>query len=214
MLMVGLPKTTFMECCTVSTTKLIYFDLDDVIVSHDDKLSINVYDKKGVFIKNLSSKEFANYNLQENEVYDFTEFRSSYIFKESSQPIKQIVYLINVLKQHNKNVEILTARSDFDCKYAFKKHMATIGIDIDEIHVRRAGNLGISDSALAKKEYVDIVLEKADGYYHEVHLYDDSEKNLEYFLSLKKKYPDVTFYANHVIFEPHSKNVRIISKKS
>ena len=65
-----------------------------------------------------------------------------------------------------------------------------------------------------QKEYIDIVLKKADGYYHEVHLYDDSEKNLEYFLSLKKKYPDVTFYANHVIFEPHSKNVRIISKKS
>jgi hypothetical protein len=75
----------------------------------------------------------------------------------------------------------------------FKKH----GVDIDDIHVHRAGNIpGDYPPAQKKLHYIRQHINN-DGY-KEVHFHDDSKSNLNAFLGLQKEYPDVRFHAWHV----------------
>ena len=67
------------------------------------------------------------------------------------------------------------------------------GIDIDNIYVERAGNLGTGPAADNKvvifKKYLDT------GEYKRIRLFDDAMSNLRAFLNLRKEYKDVSFEA-------------------
>lgn len=100
-------------------------------------------------------------------------------------------------KKTGSKVIIATARADFDNKEkflgAFKKH----GVDIDNIHVHRAGN-DKGEGTVAEKKARVISKQLAAGGYKRASLYDDSKDNLKQFLALKDKHPDVEFKAYHV----------------
>jgi hypothetical protein len=68
------------------------------------------------------------------------------------------------------------------------------------VHVHRAGNLGIA-AAEAKKIFIQQYLNT--NKFKTVSLFDDDQKNIEVFLTLRKQYPDVKFtayLANHGYF--------------
>lgn len=184
------------------------FDMDETLFAHDHHiLRVHVKDPQGRRVRTLTNQEFNTHNLPPGHSYDFSEFRSSDVFTKSAHPIRKMIAKLKAIHKNNKNVEILTARSDLDDKDRFAHHMKKFGIDIDKIHVRRAGNLEGKKAAEAKKQVMHDLITK-NGY-DKVHLYDDSHDNLEKFMSLKSKHPEVEFHAHHVEHNPKTGEVKV-----
>lgn len=184
------------------------FDMDETLFAHDhNKLRVHVNDENGNRVRSLTNQEFNNHKLEPGQKYDFSEFRSSDVFGQSAKPIRKMIAKLKAIHKNNKNVEILTARSDLDDKDKFSHHMMKYGIDTNEIHVRRAGNLEGMKPAKAKAAVMSGLI--AQNGYNKVHLYDDSPDNLNEFLKLSKHHPDVEFHAHHVQHDPETGNVNV-----
>lgn len=187
------------------------YDIDDTLL-HTNAL-IHVKDKNGKVVKKLTNQEFNDHKLPKDHSYDFSEFRDAEKFNKESKPMTGMLHQLKRVHQKaklglNKGSRIVfnTARGDFDDKEKFLSTFKQHGVDIDNIHVHRAGNLPGNDApALKKLHYIRQHLK--DGY-KEVHMHDDSKTNLNAFLGLKKEYPDVRFHAWHVDHEgkihPHT----------
>lgn len=190
------------------------FDMDETIIAHDPKkLRIHVLDPRGKRVASLTNQEYNHHHLQPGHSYDYSDFRSSDVFSKSSHPISKMLDKMKAIHRKGGKVEIVTARSDFDDKHRFAKEMARYGVDISKIHVRRAGNIDPKgNAAVNKAEMISRLIKSAD--YKKVHLYDDSSSNLDHFLRLKERHPQVQFHAHHVEHNPETDDVKITSKKS
>jgi len=188
------------------------FDIDETLFKTNAK--IRVRDKSGKLVKVLTNQEFNDHKLQTGQHYDFSEFRNAKKFHDESEPISPMIDKLNAIHNnikagnHNSKINMNTARSDFDDKDTvlnkFRKH----GIDVDNTHIHRAGNVPGNDSPAEKK---NVVLRKHlnTGNYDHVHMYDDSKTNLEQFLKLQKEYPKVKFHAHHVSHEGRTKRLKM-----
>ena len=188
------------------------FDIDETLFKTNAK--IRVRDKSGKLVKVLTNQEFNDHKLQTGQHYDFSEFRNAKKFHDESEPISPMIDKLNAIHNnikagnHNSKIIMNTARSDFDDKDTvlnkFRKH----GIDVDNTHIHRAGNVPGDDSPAEKK---NVVLRKHlnTGNYDHVHMYDDSKTNLEQFLKLQKEYPKVKFHAHHVSHEGRTKRLKM-----
>lgn len=175
------------------------FDMDETLFHYPDPKTepkIHVNNSAGERVKSLSNVQFNNHKLEPNHHYDFSDFKSSDVFSKSAHPIKKMIKRLKNIHRRNPHVEILTARSDMDNKEHFGNHLKKHGIDINKVHVRRAGNLDKGTPAERKRNIVSSLI-KQHGF-HEVHLYDDSEDNLNHFLGLKQHHPEVKLVAHHV----------------
>ena len=191
----------------VATQKPLHvFDVDDTLFHTTAKIRVMKGDKH---VNSLSNSEFNTHKLPDGHHYDFTEFRSSQKFNDESKPnhrmLTKMKTLHNKTKESGGKVIINTARADFDNKdkflHTFKKH----GVDIDNIHVHRAGNIP-GDGTVAQKKTSIIRDHLKNGNYTHASLYDDSEQNLHHFLGLKKEFPNIKFNAQHV--KPDGKSKR------
>ena len=188
------------------------FDMDEVLYHHDhNKVKVHVNDQNGNRVQSLNNQEFNDHKLPAGHSYDFGEFRSSKIFKKSAKPIPKMINKLRAIHKNNKNVEIVTARSNMDSKKEFGKKLKGSGININKIHVRRAGETGEPSPAEAKHKVIHELIKKHG--YTKVHLYDDSHKNLEHFKALKTKHPDVEFHAHHVQHDSKTGKVKITTTK-
>jgi hypothetical protein len=183
------------------------FDMDETLFTYDpSKLRIHVNDETGNRVQSLSNQEFNNHKLQPGHKYDFSEFRSSTLFGQTASPIHPLVRKLKAIHKNNKNVEVLTARSDFDDKEGFMNELGKHGIDANQIHVRRAGNLGLPPPE-AKRAVLSALIKKHG--YKKVHLYDDSKANLAAFASLKEDHPDVELHAHHVDYDHDTGHAKV-----
>ena len=189
------------------------FDMDETLFAHDHhKLRVHVHDEHGRKVRTLTNQEFNTHQLPPGHKYDFSEFKSSDVFGDSAKPIRKMIAKMKAIHKNNKNVEILTARSDLDDKDKFAHHMQKYGIDTKQIHVRRAGNLEGMKPAKAKAAVMSNLIHS--NAYDKVHLYDDSHDNLNEFLKLKKQHPEVDFHAHHVQHDPETGDVNITTRKA
>jgi hypothetical protein len=173
---------------------LSVWDIDETLFQ--TKALVHVT-KNGKRVLSLSNREFNTYKLKPGEQYDFSEFRNAELFNKTSIPIKRAIEkaaktLQAYSRMPNSKVIVLTARADFDDPETFLNTFEKHGLNMNNIHVHRAGNLGMP-AALAKKLYIQQYLNT--GKFKEVNLFDDDPKNLEVFLTLKKEYPKVKFNA-------------------
>ena len=93
--------------------KISFFDIDETIF-HTHAL-INVV-KDGEIVKKLTNKEFNTYKLQDGEEFDFSEFRDSLVFYNTSKPINNVIKLVKRYIDNikgNDRVIFLTAPEDF-----------------------------------------------------------------------------------------------------
>jgi GNAT superfamily N-acetyltransferase len=183
-----------MRAQELGSGKLVIFDIDDTLVNTDTRVNV-VQD--GQVIKQLNSHDFTHYKLQPGESFDFGEFQDAREFFTKARPIPG---MINQLKKDiatGNRVIMLTARSDFNDRDVFLDTFRRFGIDMDRVHVYRAGNLAIKAATEEKKK---IILKHLLGKEHfdKLIMYDDSVPNLNAFLSLKQDYPYSRFYAWHV----------------
>lgn len=190
----------YQDFLTEQKRKILHvFDMDETLFHYPDpktEAKIHVKNSAGERVKSLTNVQFNNHKLEPHHSYDFSEFKSSDVFTKSAHPINKMIKRLKNIHRRNPHVEILTARADMDDKNKFGSHLKKHGIDINKIHVRRAGNLDKGTPAERKKSIVSGLI-KNHGY-DEVHLYDDSHDNLTHFLSLKQHHPDTKLVAHHV----------------
>lgn len=176
------------------SASLTIFDVDDTLFH--TFAEIKVLNRKGEVIKSLNNQEFNVYKLKRGETFDFSEFRNSKKFYDTSRPMGKMISKLKAILKHverkpNSKVIILTARADFDEKEVFLNTFRKYGIDIDKIYVERAGNLGNGPSAQNKKVIIKKYLDKYD--YKRVRMFDDARSNLDMFVKLKDEYPNTEF---------------------
>ena len=178
-------------------SKLVIFDIDDTLVHTQTKVQVV---KDGRTIKALNSHDFTHYKLQPGESFDFENFRNAHDFFHNSKPI---IPMMNQLKRDistGNKVVMVTARADFDDRELFLDTFRKYGVDMNKVHVYRAGNMSGKMQTEEKKK---IIIRKLldQGQYTKAIMYDDAVPNLESFIELKKEYPRTKFYAWHVSLE-------------
>lgn len=186
----------------LSEKALHVYDIDDTLLHTNAQ--IHVKNEKGETVRKLSNQEFNDHKLEKGHHYDFSEFRNAEKFNKESKPMHGMLQQLKRVHQKaklglNKGSKIVfnTARADFDDKKKFLDTFRKHGVDIDNIHVHRAGNIEGNDPPAQKKlHYIRQHLNS--GNYKEVHMHDDSKTNLRAFHGLKKEYPHVKFHAWHV----------------
>jgi len=191
----------FKEEYLQETRGLHVFDIDDTLMRTNAK--IHVKDHHGKRVETLDNQQFNDHKLKPGHHYDFSEFRDSKKFHDESHPIHPMIRKIknisdNIKKHGHKSKVIMnTARADFDDKKPvldkFKKH----GVDVDSMHIHRAGNVP-GNAQPAKKKNVVLRKYLDSGNYSHVHFYDDSKSNLREFNKMKHEYPHIKFHAHHV----------------
>lgn len=173
------------------------FDVDDTLFKTSARVRIV---KDGKVVKELNSGEFNTYKLKDGEKYDFEEFRSGKHFYTTAKPIDKMISraqrAVADEGDHGKSI-ILTARSDFNDKEPFLQKFRDHGFPIDRVHVERAGNLQkIMPSAKTPITKGVILLKyiKTEKY-DRVRMWDDHKGNLDVFLKIGEKYPNIKFEA-------------------
>ncbi len=200
---------SFKEYLTESNG-LHVFDIDETLFKTNAK--IHVKDKKGNLVKSLSNQEFNDHKLEPGHHFDFSEFSDSKKFHDESEPIHPMIRKVQKIQQniergnHKSKVIMNTARADFDDKEPVLNKFRQHGVDIDKMHVHRAGN--ISGTTPAEKKNVVLRKHLDTGNYNHVHFYDDSKTNLKHFLTLQTEYPHIKFHAYHVNHEGKSKRFK------
>ena len=183
-----------MRFTEIKPKKLVIFDIDDTLVRTDTKVNVV---KDGQVIDKLSSHDFTHYKLKPGEEFDFGAFRDAKEFFEKARPIPP---MINQLK-HDINtgnkVIMVTARADFNDKDTFLNTFKRFGINMDKVHVYRAGNIQARIPTENKKKIIIKKVLDSDNYTKAI-MYDDAQPNLDLFLSLKDEHPDTKFYAWYV----------------
>jgi len=180
-----------------TASKLVIFDIDDTLVHTQTKVNVI---KDGRVIKELNSHDFTHYKLQPGESFDFENFRNAHDFFHNSKPI---IPMMNQLKHDiatGNNVVMVTARADFDDRELFLDTFRKYGVNMNKVHVYRAGNMtGKMQTEEKKKIIIRKLLDQ--GHYAKAIMYDDAVPNLESFVELKEEYPHTKFYAWHVSLE-------------
>lgn len=178
----------------VGSGTLTIFDIDETLFH--TKAMIKVV-KDGKVVRELDNQQFNTYKLKAGEEFDFGQFRSAKIFRETSTPITRMIAKAKAIVKAKNNVAsraiIVTARADFDDKQMFLQTFRDHGLPIDQMHVERSGNLGISSPAEAKKVVFRKYLNTKN--YTKTRLYDDAMSNLKAFLELQSEYPNIEFEA-------------------
>ena len=171
---------------------LTIFDIDETLFHTEAKVQVL---KAGEVVKILDNQKYNSYQLKEGETYDYGQFRSAKIFKETSTPIAKVIKrakrIIHFATRKGSKVIIVTARQDMDDKKLFKEAFKAQGIDIGRVYVERAGNIGKETASENKviifKKYLDTER------YARIRLFDDDKNNLKAFFSLREEYPKVDF---------------------
>lgn len=184
---------------------LSVWDIDETLFVTKAKVHV-IKDSKRV--KSLSNKEYNTYRLKKGESYDFTEFKDAKLFNRTSVPIQRAIdKAAKTLRAYsnmpNSKVIVLTARSDFDDPHTFLDTFEKYGLNMRQVHVHRAGNLGLP-AAEAKRIFIKQYLDT--GRFKSVSLFDDDTRNLDVFLSLRKEFPKIKFVAylaNHGYFRKY-----------
>ena len=159
--------------------------------------------KNEQIIKKLTNKEFNTYKLQDGESFDFSEFRDSSVFYNTSEPINNVIKLVKRYIDNikgNDRVIFLTAREDFKDKNKFLETFRKYGINIDHpnVYVERSGNLKFIEKVHQRKNFIVRKYLKTK-LYTDVKMYDDSHNNLSNFMMLQKSFPKCNFNAIQVI---------------
>jgi len=186
---------------------LTIFDIDETLFHTKAKINVK---RDGKVVANLNNVEYNKYILKPGEEFDYGQFKSAKVFAKTSTPIAKMInkaklIIKNAVKAGSK-VIVVTARGDMDDKKLFVDTFKAQGLDMKNVYIERAGNIGLDNAAKNKevvfKKYLDT------GNYKRIRLFDDAVDNLYALLSLKDQYPDVTFEAYRVKKDGSIKTLR------
>ena len=147
----------------MKSKSLYIFDFDDTLVHTDNKVRVI----NGNSLTLLSSKQFANYEKKDGDIFDFSDFET---YPSNIRPIKKVfdIFLEAIKKHGVQNVVILTARSNGE---DIKDVLVNLGIS-DQILVFAVGNAYPKAKALVIKNIIK------KNIFTNFHLYEDSIRNI------------------------------------
>ena len=173
------------------------WDIDDTLFKTDARVTIT---KDGKPVRVLSPGEFNTYQLKTGEKYDFSQFRSGKIFRDTAKPISNVLdkakEIVSKQTEDSKSI-ILTARSDFNDHKEFVQTFRDYGFPIDQVYIERAGNLARYNPSVKPNITKGVILRKYinSGKFDRIRMWDDSEKNLDMLLKLGKMHPEIEMVA-------------------
>lgn len=164
---------------------LFVSDFDDTLAQTDSKIYLTRDGKKIV----MDPAQFATYEAQPNDVFDFSEFDQLI----NPKPIKRFVKLIKqAVNGKADKVVVLTARGHtLPVSQFLKMHDITSSVSI--------AALGDADPQ-KKAKYIEQQIER-DGY-NRVAFIDDSKKNIDAVKLLRNKFPNVKILAHQAKEHP------------
>jgi hypothetical protein len=166
------------------------WDIDDTLGQTSARVGVV---KGGKTIKVLEPGEFNHYKLNPGESFDFAQFRSGKIFRDTFKPINNVLdkakEIVNKQTENSHSI-ILTARADFDDHKEFLQTFRDHGFPIDKVYVERAGNISNSKPAHINK---GVILKRylKTGKFDRVRMWDDHEKNLDMLFKVASLYPNM-----------------------
>lgn len=169
------------------------WDIDDTLGETSARVVVT---KNGKPHKILNPGEFNKYTLGPDEKFDFSQFRSGKVFRETFKPISSVLdrakEIISRQKEDSHSI-ILTARSDFADKDEFLQAFRDHGFPIDKVYVERAGNLAKLKPSSKPHINKGVILKRymASGKWDRVRMWDDSEQNLNILHKLGKQFPNI-----------------------
>jgi hypothetical protein len=169
------------------------WDIDDTLGKTSARVNVM---KDGKIIKVLDPGEFNSYKLKAGEEFEFSQFRSGKIFRDTFKPINTVLDRardIVMNQSENSDSIILTARADFEDHKEFLQTWRDHGFPIDHVYVERSGNLSKlkADSPAHINKGVILKRYLKTGKYDRVRMWDDHEKNLDMLYKVAALYPNV-----------------------
>ena len=167
--------------------KLRVFDFDDTLAKTDARIVVNKADGS---ILDLTPGEYAVYEPEEDDEFDYSEFRGELINPREVKAVTNIFRRVIAAGTEDRKVAILTARAP-DAYGAIRDYLVEIGVDPDDVEFAM---LGTSEPE-AKSSWIEDHIKKG---YNDIYFVDDSGKNVAAVNNLKKSYPDVKIRAQKV----------------
>ncbi len=169
------------------------WDIDDTLGKTNARVIVM---KDGKQVKTLDPGEYNHYKLQPGESFDFAQFRSGKVFRETFKPISNVLDRAKSIvwnQSENSDSIILTARADFKDHKEFLQAFRDHGFPIDHVYVERSGNLAnlkpSSPAHINKGVFLKRYLKT--GKYDRIRMWDDHEKNLEMLFKVAAMFPNV-----------------------
>jgi hypothetical protein len=171
------------------------WDIDDTLGKTSARVNVM---KDGKIIKVLDPGEFNSYKLKAGEEFEFSQFRSGKIFRDTFKPISNVLDRAKEIvwnQSENSKSIILTARADFNDHKEFLQAFRENGFPIDHVYVERAGNISNLRPSSPASAHVSkgVILKKylKTGKYDRVRMWDDHEKNLDMLFKVANMFPEV-----------------------
>jgi hypothetical protein len=169
------------------------WDIDDTLGVTDARVAVM---KDGKQVKVLDTGAYNHYKLRDGESFDFSQFRSGKIFRDTFKPINNVLDRAKEIvwnQSENSHSIILTARADFDDHKEFLQAFRDHGFPIDHVYVERSGNLYKLNPKSPAHINKGVILKKylATGKYDRVRMWDDHPKNLDILFKVAAMFPKV-----------------------
>lgn len=169
------------------------WDIDDTLGKTSAKVNVK---KDGKIIKVLEPGEFNSYKLKTGEEFEFSQFRSGKVFRDTFKPISTVLDRArNIVMNQSENSDsiILTARADFEDHKEFLQTWRDHGFPIDHVYVERSGNLAKLKADSPAHINKGVVLKRylKTGKYDRIRMWDDHEKNLDILFKVAAMFPEV-----------------------
>lgn len=169
------------------------WDIDDTLGVTDARVSVI---KDGKHVKELAPGEYNHYKLGPGESFDFSQFRSDKVFRDTFKPISTVLDRAKDIvwnQSENSHSIILTARADFEDKKEFLQAFRDHGFPIDHVYVERSGNLSKLKPKSPAHINKGVILKKylSTGKWDRIRMWDDHEKNLDIMFKVAAMFPNV-----------------------
>jgi hypothetical protein len=171
------------------------WDIDDTLGKTSARVTVM---KDGKAVKTLDPAEYNSYKLGAGESFDYSQFRSGKIFRDTFKPINNVLDRAKEIvwnQSENSDSIILTARADFNDHKEFLQAFRDHGFPIDHVYVERAGNISNLRPNNPASAHVSkgVILKKylKTGKYDRVRMWDDHEKNLDMLHKVAALYPNI-----------------------
>lgn len=169
------------------------WDIDDTLGKTDARVVVM---KKDKVVKVLEPGAYNTYKLGPGESFDFSQFRSGKVFRDTFKPINSVLDRAKEIiwnQSENSHSIILTARADFKEHEEFMQAWRDHGFPIDHVHVEKSGNLTKLKASSPAHINKGVVLKKylKTGNWDRVRMWDDHPKNLDMLFKIADMFPNV-----------------------
>ena len=188
---------------------IVFFDIDDTLF--ETKAKIIVEDKEtNEEILQLTSSEFTNYKIKENEKFNFKQFGDAKLFHNSSEVIRSTLSKLHTFQSEgfkdkegykNNKIVFITARAKMDDEQTFYKKFESVGVKVSEnkVEMRFVGS-EIKPGESIHTAKARIMKDYLGAYeYEQAIFFDDAVSNLKAFMKLSSSYSNTKFITINVI---------------